>query len=46
MRRKGISGAKENQPSDMMSKLSTMIPPPSMEQRSNKNNNDSDDDWN
>lgn len=46
MRRKGISGAKEqSQPSDMMSKLSTMIPPPSVEQRSNRNNNDSDDDW-
>ncbi|XP_063697962.1 WASH complex subunit 1 [Culicoides brevitarsis] len=46
MRRKGISGAKENpQPTDMMSKLSSLIPPPSMEQKFNKNN-ESDDDWN
>lgn len=47
MRRKGISGAKEqNQPSDMMSKISTMIPPPSMEHTLSKNNNESDEDWN
>lgn len=46
MRRKGISGAKEqSQPSDMMSKISTMIPPPSKEERSSRNN-DSDEDWN
>lgn len=47
MRRKGISGTKDqNQPSDMMSKLSTMIPPPSIEQQQQRRNNESDDDWN
>lgn len=45
MRRKGISGAKDQQPDGLMSKVSMMIPPPPLETSTEKTE-ESDEDWN